>query len=260
MAFKGVRADAGGAAEALRSAGRRPAPVRRLRVCVRQKSRAAAPADDMRHVTGFRELALGFPEAVESAHMGHPDFRVRGGKIFATAVAEGELGVLILTPEQQEGFVAEAPAMFVPVKGGWGRRGCTHVMLKKASKRRLTVALARGVAQRRRPASSSRPPSGADRGWGLEPAGSPWPPVLALLGHLPLPHVDTLPAAGRSASSPRRRTSRRTGLSTWPWRPASSCCTRRSPTASSRSSRALAPGPPTAEIPPAGRAALSLAA
>jgi len=31
----------------------------------------------------FRELALSFPEAIESAHMRHPDFRV-GGRIFAT--------------------------------------------------------------------------------------------------------------------------------------------------------------------------------
>ena len=31
----------------------------------------------------FRELALSFPEAIESAHMRHPDFRV-AGKIFAT--------------------------------------------------------------------------------------------------------------------------------------------------------------------------------
>ncbi len=31
----------------------------------------------------FRQLALTLPEAVEAAHMNHPDFRV-GGKIFAT--------------------------------------------------------------------------------------------------------------------------------------------------------------------------------
>jgi hypothetical protein len=35
----------------------------------------------------FRRLALGLPEAVESAHMAHPDFR-EGGKIFATLRAE----------------------------------------------------------------------------------------------------------------------------------------------------------------------------
>ena len=32
----------------------------------------------------FRRLALSFPEAFESSHMKHPDFRVRGGKLFAT--------------------------------------------------------------------------------------------------------------------------------------------------------------------------------
>ena len=32
-------------------------------------------------VDEFRRMALSLPEASESAHMGHPDFRVRG-KIF----------------------------------------------------------------------------------------------------------------------------------------------------------------------------------
>lgn len=90
----------------------------------------------------FREQALGFPETFESAHMEHPDFRIRKGKIFATLWPKEGWGMVILTPEQQEGFVDTAPAMFVPVKGGWGRRGCTHVILKKASQRTLKVALA----------------------------------------------------------------------------------------------------------------------
>ena len=108
---------------------------------------------------GFRETALGFPEAFESAHMGHPDFRVRGGKIFATLWPKEGWGVLILTPEQQEGFVADAPAMFVPVKGGWGRRGCTHVILKKATRRSLKIALAvawRNAAPRKLVEASAR--------------------------------------------------------------------------------------------------------
>jgi hypothetical protein len=91
---------------------------------------------------GFREMALAFPEAFESEHMGHPDFRVRGGKIFATLWPKEGWGVLLLTPDQQEGFVAASPAMFVPVKGGWGLRGATHVILEKASRRTLKVALA----------------------------------------------------------------------------------------------------------------------
>ena len=34
-------------------------------------------------VDRFRRIACGLPDAVESAHMGNPDFRV-GGRIFAT--------------------------------------------------------------------------------------------------------------------------------------------------------------------------------
>ena len=50
----------------------------------------------------FREIALSFPEAVEAAHMGHPDFRV-GGKIFATLGYQNEgCGVLLLSPEEQQ--------------------------------------------------------------------------------------------------------------------------------------------------------------
>ena len=66
----------------------------------------------------FRNLALSLPEAVESAHMGHPDFRV-GGKIFATLGAPDEdWGMVKLTPEQQKQFIREEPEIFVPVKGG----------------------------------------------------------------------------------------------------------------------------------------------
>jgi hypothetical protein len=93
-------------------------------------------------VENFREMALGFPGTYESAHMGHPDFRIRGGKIFATLWPKEKWGMVILTPEQQEGFVTDAPAVFVPVKGGWGLRGCTHVILGKAGRRVAKTALA----------------------------------------------------------------------------------------------------------------------
>jgi len=50
----------------------------------------------------FREIALSFPEAVEAAHMGHPDFRV-AGRIFATLGYQNERrGVLLLSPEEQQ--------------------------------------------------------------------------------------------------------------------------------------------------------------
>jgi hypothetical protein len=89
----------------------------------------------------FRDLALSLPEVVESAHMGHPDFRV-GGKIFATLGAPDEAwGMVKLTPAQQKQFVREEPEIFKPVKGGWGRRGATNVCLQTAKKRPLLEAL-----------------------------------------------------------------------------------------------------------------------
>lgn len=88
----------------------------------------------------FRQLALGLPEAEESAHMGHPDFRVRG-KIFATlGYPDESWGMVKLTPEQQEEFVREDPDVFRPVPGGWGRKGNTHVCLAAATEETLRPA------------------------------------------------------------------------------------------------------------------------
>lgn len=89
----------------------------------------------------FRRLALAFPEAVESAHMGHPDFRMRG-KIFATLSAAGDLGMAKLTPDQQEVLCAAEPQMFRPVPGGWGRSGSTHIVLAAADEASVRGALA----------------------------------------------------------------------------------------------------------------------
>ena len=73
--------------------------------------------------------------------MGAVDFRV-GGRIFATlASVKDGFGNLMLTPEIQAGFVAEAPDVFVPVAGGWGRMGATHIRLAKANRDMLTGAL-----------------------------------------------------------------------------------------------------------------------
>jgi hypothetical protein len=89
----------------------------------------------------FRRLALSLPETEEREHMNHPDFRV-GGKIFATlGYPDQSRGMVKLFPDQQEELVAADPAMFVPVNGAWGRKGCTHVLLKAASKERVRKAL-----------------------------------------------------------------------------------------------------------------------
>jgi len=99
----------------------------------------------------FRRQALSLPEATEGSHMGHPDFRV-GGKIFATLAApDPSFAMVKLTPEQQEAFVSAEPAIFVPVKGGWGLKGATNVRLRPAKTKSVRVALAtawRNVAPR----------------------------------------------------------------------------------------------------------------
>jgi hypothetical protein len=38
---------------------------------------------------------------------------------------EKGFGNLMLTPEIQAGFVADAPDVFLPVAGGWGRMGAS---------------------------------------------------------------------------------------------------------------------------------------
>jgi hypothetical protein len=89
----------------------------------------------------FRRLALGLPEAIESAHMDHPDFRV-GGKIFATLGYPSEgWGMVKLSPEQQHYFSKDYPEVFVPVKGAWGRAGATTVHLKSVDKATLQRAI-----------------------------------------------------------------------------------------------------------------------
>ena len=73
--------------------------------------------------------------------MGVADFRVNN-RIFATLASEHHgLGNLKLTPEQQATFVAEAPEVFLPIAGGWGRNGATHVRLAAANEDLLTGAL-----------------------------------------------------------------------------------------------------------------------
>ena len=73
--------------------------------------------------------------------MGAPDFRV-GGRIFATlASAKQGYGNLMLTLEQQNTFVEELPEVFLPIAGGWGKMGMTHIRLAVASEDVLEGAL-----------------------------------------------------------------------------------------------------------------------
>ena len=92
-------------------------------------------------VADFRRIALSLPGAEESSHMGSPDFRVRG-RIFATLAAQHlGYGNLQLSPEVQAQFVDELPDVFLPVAGGWGRSGMTHVCLANATEDVVAGAL-----------------------------------------------------------------------------------------------------------------------
>ena len=90
---------------------------------------------------GFRRLALSLKGAEQGSHMGAVDFRV-GGRIFATlaSVKQG-YGNLMLNLDQQAAFVEEMPHIFLPIPGGWGRMGMTHIRLAEATEDVLTGAL-----------------------------------------------------------------------------------------------------------------------
>ncbi len=66
----------------------------------------------------YRALALALPEATESAHMGHPDFRV-GGKIFATLNADATEGAVKCAPASLDALVRSDARTF---RNAWGGR------------------------------------------------------------------------------------------------------------------------------------------
>ncbi|MGH7945685.1 MAG: hypothetical protein ACREH8_11220, partial [Opitutaceae bacterium] len=85
----------------------------------------------------FRKMALGIPQAIESAHVGHPDFRI-AGKVFASLGApDASWGMVKLTPREQLLFIEKAPGVFKPCNGAWGERGYTNVRLASATKSML---------------------------------------------------------------------------------------------------------------------------
>lgn len=110
---------------------------------------------------GFRRIALGIAGAIESAHMGHPDFRVMG-RIFATLHHDGQSGMVKLTPDQQQTFVLDHPAAFVPENGAWGRQGCTRVRLAAVDEETLGEAITLAAQQAR--AHVARPSKRERRG------------------------------------------------------------------------------------------------
>ncbi len=89
----------------------------------------------------FRRIALTLEGVEEYSDAGLPAFRVEGRKFASLASQAGGYGNLMLTLEQQAAFVEEAPEIFLPISGGWGKMGHTHIRLPAASEDVLTGAL-----------------------------------------------------------------------------------------------------------------------
>ena len=89
----------------------------------------------------FRRIALSLPDVEEIEHAGLPAFRV-GGRRFASLASQADgYGNLTLTVEQQTEFVEAAPDVFLPIPGGFGKMGHTHIRLAAAGEDILTGAL-----------------------------------------------------------------------------------------------------------------------
>ena len=113
----------------------------------------------------FRRIALSLDGVEEVIHAGLPAFRVAGARFASLASQSEGYGNLSLTLEQQAAFVEEAPEVFLPIPGGWGKMGHTHIRLAAATEDVLTGALRTAwklridkSAKRRR---SKRRPSGS---------------------------------------------------------------------------------------------------
>ena len=105
-----------------------------VRYSLTHRSRPMTAAD-------FRRIALTLEGVEEYSHAGLPAFRVAGRKFASLASQAGGYGNLMLTLEQQAAFVEEAPEIFLPIPGGWGKMGHTHIRLAAASEDVLTGAL-----------------------------------------------------------------------------------------------------------------------
>ena len=89
----------------------------------------------------FQRIALSLEGVEEVSHAGLPAFRV-GERRFASLASQAEgYGNLTLTVEQQAAFVEDAPEVFLPIPGGFGKMGHTHIRLAAANDDVLTGAL-----------------------------------------------------------------------------------------------------------------------
>jgi hypothetical protein len=111
---------------------------------------ASAPSNEVRYslrynramtAADFRRIALSLDGVKEVAHAGLPAFRVGSARFASLASQSAGYGNLTLTLEQQAAFVEEAPEIFLPIPGGFGRMGHTHIRLAAANEEVLAGAL-----------------------------------------------------------------------------------------------------------------------
>jgi hypothetical protein len=119
------------------------------------------------NAAAFRRLALALPDTTEAPHFDRAAFRTPR-RIFTTLAADGASANLKLEPEHQALLVAQHPAAFQPVSGGWGRMGWTVVTLAAISAAELkgALAIAHGLAQppAKKPKKALSPPASRPRG------------------------------------------------------------------------------------------------
>lgn len=89
----------------------------------------------------FRRIALSLGGVEEVTHAGWPAFRAGGARFASLAAQSAGYGNLTLKVEQQAAFVQEAPEIFLPIPGGFGRMGHTHIRLAAANEDVLAGAL-----------------------------------------------------------------------------------------------------------------------
>lgn len=83
----------------------------------------------------FRRLALQLPEVRESAHCGHPDFRVGAGKkpkVLASLSPDETTANVKLTPAEQADLMRATPGVVAPCVGRFGEWGWTQITLRSA--------------------------------------------------------------------------------------------------------------------------------
>ena len=100
-------------------------------------------------VATARKIMLSMPEAEESRHMGHPDFRVNN-KIFATLWPAQARAVVKISPADQEDLLKSSPKAFST--NAWSKQGWTNVHLQHVTPkmfRQLVEDSWRGVAPKR---------------------------------------------------------------------------------------------------------------